>query len=51
MSAPTFVGVDVSKLLLDVAIRPSGELWQFGYDDRYYDPRGRTIYAKLNFRF
>ena len=34
MGATTFVGVDVSKLQLDVAVRPSGELWQFGYDDR-----------------
>lgn len=24
---------------------------QFGYDDRYYDPRGRTLYANLKFRF
>lgn len=24
---------------------------QFGYDDRYYDPRGRTIYANLKYRF
>ena len=34
VGATTFVGVDVSKLQLDVAVRPSGELWQFGYDDR-----------------
>jgi transposase len=34
VSAPTFVGVDVSKLQLDVAVMPSGELWQFGHDDR-----------------
>jgi iron complex outermembrane receptor protein len=24
---------------------------QFGYDDRYYDPRGRTFYATLTYRF
>ncbi len=24
---------------------------QFGYDDRYYDPRGRTLYANLQYRF
>jgi iron complex outermembrane receptor protein len=24
---------------------------QFGYDDRYYDPRGRTFFANLIFRF
>ena len=23
----------------------------FGYDDRYYDPRGRTIYANLTYKF
>jgi len=34
VGATTFVGVDVSKLQLDVAVRPSGELWQFGNDDR-----------------
>ena len=24
---------------------------QFGYDDRYYDPRGRTYYVNFNYRF
>jgi iron complex outermembrane receptor protein len=24
---------------------------QNGYDDRYYDPRGRTFYANLGYRF
>ena len=24
---------------------------QFGYDDRYYDSRGRTVYANASFRF
>ena len=24
---------------------------QFGYDSRYYDPRGRTYYANLKLRF
>lgn len=23
----------------------------FGYDDRYYDPRGRTLYANVSFKF
>jgi iron complex outermembrane receptor protein len=23
----------------------------FGYDDRYYDPRGRTVYANLSYKF
>ncbi len=25
--------------------------FQTGYDDRYYDPRGRTLYANLTYRF
>lgn len=25
--------------------------FQTGYDDRYYDPRGRTLYANLSYRF
>jgi iron complex outermembrane recepter protein len=24
---------------------------QFGYDDRYYDPRGRTLYANISYKF
>ncbi|MGE0434674.1 MAG: TonB-dependent receptor, partial [Planctomycetota bacterium] len=24
---------------------------QFGYDDRYYDPRGRTLYANFSYKF
>jgi iron complex outermembrane receptor protein len=24
---------------------------QFGYDDRYYDPRGRTLYANVTYQF
>ena len=24
---------------------------QFGYDDRYYDPRGRTLYGNFTYRF
>jgi hypothetical protein len=23
----------------------------FGYDDRYHDPRGRTVYANLSLKF
>ncbi|MDO9315048.1 MAG: TonB-dependent receptor [Burkholderiaceae bacterium] len=25
--------------------------FQIGYDDRYYDPRGQTLYANLSYRF
>jgi transposase len=28
-----FVGIDVSKSRLDVAVRPSGEMWQVGNDE------------------
>src|SRR5437667_10581663 len=35
MTAPTvFVGIDVSKDALDVALRPSGERWQVAHDSR-----------------
>ena len=35
MTAPTvFVGIDVSKDSLDVALRPSGERWQLAHDPR-----------------
>ncbi len=29
---PQFVGIDVSKATLDVAVRPSGQSWQIDYD-------------------
>ena len=32
-SIPQFVGIDVSKATLDVAVRPSGQTWQVLYDD------------------
>lgn len=32
MRATQFVGIDVSKALLDVAVRPSGETWQVAND-------------------
>ena len=35
MTAPTvFVGIDVAKATLDVALRPSGERWQVAHDAR-----------------
>jgi len=30
--SPLFVGIDVSKERLDVAVRPTGETWQVSYD-------------------
>ena len=30
---PTFVGIDVSKAQVDVAIRPTGQRWVVSYDD------------------
>ena len=31
---PLFVGIDVSKERLDVAVRPTGEAWQVSHDSR-----------------
>ena len=34
MSAPQcFVGIDVAKAQLDIALRPTGERWVVGHDD------------------
>jgi iron complex outermembrane receptor protein len=33
------------------SLKSSGGGQQIGYDDRYYDPRGRTLYANLSFKF
>jgi transposase len=33
MSATQFVGIDVSKAMLDVAVRPGGETWQVANDE------------------
>lgn len=30
---PTFVGIDVAKARLDVAVRPSGDIWSVDYDE------------------
>jgi len=30
---PNYVGIDVSKATLDVAVRPSGEAWQSANDE------------------
>jgi transposase len=35
-STPCFVGIDVSKQTLDIAIRPSGELFQIANDDKEF---------------
>jgi len=32
-SSPLFVGIDVAKATLDIALRPSEQLWQIIYDD------------------
>ena len=31
---PTFVGIDVAKARVDVAVRPSGAIWSVDYDER-----------------
>jgi iron complex outermembrane recepter protein len=32
-------------------LKSAGGGQQIGYDDRYYDPRGRTLYANVEFKF
>lgn len=32
--SPVFVGIDVSEECLDVAVRPTGEIWQVCHDSR-----------------
>jgi transposase len=36
-SSPLFVGIDVAKAALDIALRPSDELWQVIYDDAHVE--------------
>jgi iron complex outermembrane recepter protein len=33
------------------SLKSAGGGQQIGYDDRYYDPRGRTLYANVSFKF
>jgi iron complex outermembrane receptor protein len=33
------------------SLKSAGGGQQIGYDDRYYDPRGRTWYVKGEFKF
>ena len=30
---PTFVGIDVAKAQVDVAVRPTGQRWKISYDE------------------
>src|SRR5215207_8590302 len=32
-STPVWIGIDVAKAHLDIAVRPSGEQWRCAYDD------------------
>ncbi|MDL2337413.1 MAG: TonB-dependent receptor [Pseudomonadota bacterium] len=36
---------------LSLTVGALNQGFQTGYDDRYYDPRGRTFYANLTYRF
>jgi transposase len=36
-SSPLFVGIDVAKAALDMALRPSDQLWQVIYDDAHVE--------------
>jgi transposase len=33
MTSPVFIGIDVAKATLDIAVRPSGECWQLANED------------------
>ena len=33
------------------SFKTAGGGQQIGYDDRYYDPRGRSVYANVGFKF
>ena len=41
--SPLFVGIDVSKDRLDVAIRPTGEIWQVTYDPQGINSLGERL--------
>jgi transposase len=45
MEAPIFVGVDVSKAALDVAVRPTGETWHAPNDESGIDALSTRIAA------
>jgi transposase len=36
-SSPLFVGIDVAKAALDIALRPRDQLWQVIYDDAHVE--------------
>ena len=37
-SSPVFVGIDVAKATLDIALRPSDQTWQILYDEAHVEP-------------
>ena len=43
-SSPLFVGIDVAKATLDIALRPSAQTWQVIYDD----PHVEAFVTQLN---
>ena len=43
-SSPLFVGIDVAKATLDIALRPSAQTWQIIYDD----PHVEAFVTQLN---
>jgi transposase len=42
---PCFVGIDVSKHTLDIAIRPSGQLWQIANDEKEFPALAQRLKA------
>ena len=39
----TYVGIDVAKDRLDVAIRPEGDIWSVDYDEQAVSVNGGAI--------
>ncbi|MBT9526432.1 MAG: TonB-dependent receptor [Rhizobacter sp.] len=47
----TFGVLNVFDTAPPLSLKTAGGGQQFGYDDRYYDPRGRTYYLNASYKF
>jgi transposase len=45
MESATYVGIDVAKTRLDIAVRPSGEQWVSATDAAHLDTLVRRLHA------
>ena len=48
--SPVFVGIDISKAKLDVALRPSDQTWRIDYDDANIAQLVAQLQARLPIR-